>query len=377
MTRRERLMATLNGRPVDRPAVSFYEIGGWVAAPDDPDPFNIYSAPSWRPLLELAEQETDLVRMVSPGVKFRNADLRRTIFETQEYLEAGSRFYRTTLRIGGRILTSLARRDPDVSTVWALEHPLKGVDDLKAYLELPDEALAEDVDVSNLLAADAEVGDRGIAMVDTGDPLCAAAPLFSLGDYTVAALTEPGLFHRLLEKLARPIYARTEAVARAFPGHLWRICGAEYATPPLLPPRLFEEYVVRYTGPMVRMIHEHGGFARIHCHGRIRDVLPMIVGMGAAATDPIEPPPQGNVELGYVRRKYGRDLVLFGNLEVADIENLEPPAFEKVVARSLREGTRGPGRGFVLMPTACPYGRQITPRTMANYRTMVRLAKRG
>ena len=33
-------------------------------------------------------------------------------------------------------------------------------------------------------------------------------------------------------------------------------------------------------------------------------------------------------------------LVLFGNLEMADIENCEPGDFEKVVEKSLRDGTR-------------------------------------
>ena len=33
--------------------------------------------------------------------------------------------------------------------------------------------------------------------------LCAAATLFSMEDYTIIALTEPGIFHRLLEKHAR------------------------------------------------------------------------------------------------------------------------------------------------------------------------------
>jgi len=192
--------------------------------------------------------------------------------------------------------------------------------------------------------------------------------------YTLLAFAERALFHRLLEKLAPALHARTAQVARDFPGHLWRIFGPEYATPPYLPPALFEEYVVRYTGPMVAMIQRHGGFARIHCHGRIRDVLPHIVGMGASALDPIEPPPQGDVTLAEVRRQYGRELVLFGNLEIADIENLPPPAFETIVARALREGTAGPGRGMVLMPSACPYGRTITPTTLANYTTMVRLA---
>ncbi len=63
MTSRERLMATLRGEPVDRPAVNFYEIGGFVVNPDDPDPFNVYNSPSWRPLLQLAEEQTDVIRM--------------------------------------------------------------------------------------------------------------------------------------------------------------------------------------------------------------------------------------------------------------------------------------------------------------------------
>ena len=51
-------MATLQGRPVDRPAVNLYEIGGFVVDPSDPDPFNVYNDPSWQPLLRLAEQRT-------------------------------------------------------------------------------------------------------------------------------------------------------------------------------------------------------------------------------------------------------------------------------------------------------------------------------
>jgi len=374
MTRRERLTATLRGEPVDRPAVNFYEIGGFAVDPADRDPFNIYSDPSWAPLLELAEAQTDLIRMRSPGLRPAPDNPRDEFFTTETWLEGGSRFTRTTLRAGGRTMTALARRDPEVSTVWQVEHLLKDLDDLKAYLELPDAVFAFEADVGPLVAAEEEVGDRGIVMVDTEDPLCAAASLFAMADYTVVALTEGRLFHRLLEKLAGPIRRRTERVAEAFPGRLWRIYGPEYATEPYLPPRLFEEYVVRYTGPMVEAIQRYGGFARLHCHGRIRSALPHIVGMGAAATDPLEPPPQGDVLLADVRRDYGRDLVLFGNLESSAVETMPPRRFETVVAAALQDGTAGEGRGFVLMPSACPYGRTITPQTMANYETMVRLA---
>ncbi len=369
-------MAILRGEPVDRPAVNFYEIGGFQIDPSDLDKFNVYSDPSWRPLLALAEEHTDLIRMRSP-VKARCHEVggpRGEFFETNEYMQDGRRFVRTALRIGGRTMTSLTRRSPELDTTWMVEPLLKNTDDVKAYLELPDEVFRETVDVTGLIEEDQKLGDRGIVMVDTEDPLCAAASLFSMEDFMVVAMTQQRLFHRLLGKLSLPIQARTQATAQAFPGHLWRIYGPEYATEPYLPPRLFKEYVVRYTGPMVDTIQKHGGFARIHCHGRIRAVLDYIVAMGATAIDPIEPPPQGDVELAYVRRKYGRDLVLFGNVEFADVENAEPADFEKIVRKSLNDGTQGPGKGFVLMPSSAPISRKITPQVMANYETMVRLA---
>ena len=378
MTRRERLMATLRGEPVDRPAVNFYEIGGFDVDPSDPDEFNVYNDPSWLPLLRLAEQQSDLVRMRSP-VKSRCHEVdagspRGEFLKTEEYVEDGCRFRRVTLTIAGRAMTSLTRRSPEVDTVWTVEHLLKNIDDLRAYLELPEEVFTEKLDITRLIEEDRELGDRGIIMVDTEDPICAAASLFSMADYTVVALTERELFHRLLQKLSGHIHARTQKTAKEFPGHLWRIYGPEYAAEPYLPPHLFAEYVVRYTGPMVKTIQKHGGFARVHCHGRISAVLDYIIEMGATAIDPIEPPPQGDAELARVRREYGERLVLFGNIEYADIENTEPAQFEKIVERSLSDGTQGRGRGFVLMPSAAPIGRKITPRVLANYETMVRLA---
>ena len=91
--------------------------------------------------------------------------------------------------------------------------------------------------------------------------------------------------------------------------------------------------------------------------------------------DPVEPPPQGDMELIDVRRQVGEQIVLFGNIEASELELLSPPAFEARVRQALCQGTAGPGRGFVLMPSACPYGRHIPEDVMTNYRTMVRLAK--
>ena len=373
MTRRERLVATLQGGAVDRPAVSFYEIGGWKMDVSD-DEFTVWNDPSWRPLVDLAHEETDLIRMVGPRWTGGSDNGLSDLVTRESWREDDTRFTRTTVRAPGRTLSSLTRRDRDTQTVWTVEPLLKTVEDAEAYLQLPEPTVG-DADVSGILAEEQELGEAGIVSIESGDPICSAASLFSMADYTVVALTEPALFHRLLERFARALLPQCEQVARACPGRLWRICGSEYASEPYLPPRLYEQYVVRYTGQMVRTIQEHGGYARIHSHGRLRGILPLIAGMRPDGLDPLEPPPQGDMHLWEIKEAIGRDTVLMGNIEAADIENLPPADFEAKVVAALREGTAGEGRGFVLQPSACPYGRAISARTMANYETMVRRAR--
>ena len=60
----------------------------------------------------------------------------------------------------------------------------------------------------------------------------------------------------------------------------------------------------------------------------------------------------------------------------SDIENLPTEQFAEKVKRALAEGTSGGGRGFVLMPSACPYGRKLSPRTMKNYEKLIEIAER-
>ncbi|MFA6290458.1 MAG: uroporphyrinogen decarboxylase family protein [Victivallales bacterium] len=376
MTRKERLMASIRGESVDRPPVSFYEITGYDENPSDKDPFNIYADPSWKPVIELAKEKTDRIVRRSAAFK-RDGDTGKTHTDIKRHMEGGSLYEVHTVKAGNRVLTMKTRRDPDVNTVWTIEHLLKDVEDLKAWLDLPDESTDfSNPDISGFIKAEKDLGDTGIVMVDSADPLCCVASLFSMEEYTVIALTEKSLFHKALEKTAKSIYAKTEAASKALPGRLWRICGPEYATPPYLPPELFNEYVVKYVKPMVDLIQSRGGYARVHCHGNVRQVLDHIVETGAVAIDPIEPPPQGDVELSYVRGKYGRHFTLFGNLEASDLENLSPGEFEKKIIKALDEGTAGAGRGFVLMPSACPYGHRLSPNVIKNYEKMVELAEK-
>ena len=376
LTSRERLMRTLRGESVDRPAVSFYEIDGYSQNPNDPSPLNIYSDPSWKPVIDLAKDRSDSMFMARVSfIDVPESPLDELTTTERWNDENGSLFVRTTIKAGERTLTQLSRRDVDVDTVWVLEHFLKDIDDLKAYLSLPEVPIGGVPNIKAIQAIEENIGDGGVVMLGNSDPLCCAAKLFDMADYTIIAMTEQDLFRKLLDRFAKEIYARVELTADALPGYLWRIVGPEYAAPPYLPPYLFKEYVLGYDKQIVDIIHKHDGYARLHSHGRLKDVLDFIAETGCMGLDPIEPPGQGDVELKYVREKYGKQMVLFGNLEATDLENLSTEKFAEKIKIALEEGVSSDGRGFVLMPSACPFGRKLNDNILPNYEKMIELAE--
>ena len=90
MNSRQRLEATITGKPVDRIAVNFYEIGGFNIDRTNPDPFNVYNAPTWQPLIDLAENETDLLRMRGPAMCPATGNRRGEFFDVQTSIEGES-----------------------------------------------------------------------------------------------------------------------------------------------------------------------------------------------------------------------------------------------------------------------------------------------
>ena len=106
-------MATLRGETVDRPPVSFYELNGLQDRSGD-DPYNIYSHPSWQPLLDLTRDKTDSIVMRGVSYQSITPDPIELISETESYEKDGSKYTTRRVNTDGRILTSRTRRDIDV-----------------------------------------------------------------------------------------------------------------------------------------------------------------------------------------------------------------------------------------------------------------------
>jgi hypothetical protein len=88
--------------------------------------------------------------------------------------------------------------------------------------------------------------------------------------------------------------------------------------------------------------------------------------MGVVATDPVEPPPAGNVTYAEARTIAGDRLPLIGNLEFDELEHGEPDYIRARVREILSLGSRRLILGASTGPISA-----VTPRLAANYRAWV------
>ena len=360
MDSRERLLGALRRQPVDRVPISTYELVGW-----DWDAWE-NRQPAYRRLMEVIRAQTDCMYML--GFSAPNRAARVTV---TEWDEGPSHYRREILHTPRGDLTACTRWDRDLNTAWRFERLLKTDEDVARYLSQPLDPGPADLS-AYAVAEERLQGGRGIPLISVADPICIVAELFEFGEFVTRAFTQPEQIDALLEHVAPAVYRELEYLLERGVGPLYRICGAEYVTPPYLPPSLFERFVVRYTTPMIERIHARGAYARLHCHGRVRRVLPMIAEMGPDAIDPVEAPPSGDVALAEVKALYGDRLCLMGNIQLRDLETASAEEMRRIVREAVAAGK--PGGGFVLMPTAAPINADLSPVTERNYLILIETA---
>jgi uroporphyrinogen-III decarboxylase len=229
-----------------------------------------------------------------------------------------------------------------------------------------------DYDISDYTRIRTEMGDRGIVMASLGDPLLMAAELMEFGEFTIWAMMETDHFERTVRQLHERCMENLRRMLAVNVVELYRICGPEYATPPYLPPALFQRLVVPYVAEMVDLIHQHGAQVRFHCHGKIGRVLEMILATGADAIDPCEPPPDSDIALMDIKRKLAGRMCVFGNLELKLLEHgtaYEVRSYVRECMTAAKEGG-----GYVIMPTAAPINSPLSVQTETNYLTFIEAA---
>ncbi len=360
LTPKERLLRTLRREPVDRVPISTYEL-----LPFGADPW-YETQPSYSDLLKFIADNTDNLSLWDQPAKNRCA----WDEATERWSEGQTHYERYTIHAPKRDLSRVTRRDDNVNTTWTVEPLFKSLDDAEAYYALPWENGG--VDMSRFHQGLERMGERGIMLCDTLDPVCALAYGLGMERFLILAWEERTRIKKLMDVVLERLLIEIREKLDQGAGPLWRIYGPEYVSPPYFPPRVFKELVVAYDKPIVDLIHEYGGYARVHSHGRVNKLLDLFVEMGADATDPLEPPPQGDVDLAEVKKRYGDRLILFGNIEFSFMEHWSPDEIETLVKRSIDAAAEG--GGYVIMPSAAPINAPLWEKTAKNYYRFIETA---
>ena len=358
MNSRQRLLTALECDMPDRVPISTYELVGYnTKAFENNDP-------SYARLMQAIRDKTDCICMWEPNPNsvFLESSHRVEI-DVEETRQEDATIVRKTIHTPKGDLHKATRTIADVHTVWQTEHWCKSIEDVDKALSVPYEPV--EYDVSDYERIDSEVGDNGIIMASLSDPLWLAADLMEFGEYTVWAMTETEHFARTVAAMHERCIENLRRMLDVNVVDLYRICGPEYATTPYLPPELFRRFVVPYVSEMVDLIHSKGAKARLHCHGKIGEVLDMILDTGSDGIEPCEPPPDGDIALSEVKKRVGTRMSVFGNLELKLLERGTEEEVEEAVKECMRAAKEG--GGYVIMPTAAPINTPLAKKTEENY----------
>ena len=358
MDSRERLMKTLRGEVTDKVPISLYEFDGFYDS-------WIHDYPEYKNILNYAEGKTDKMHFWSPyeskPVLFYGLVKEDTV-KQESWKEKESTYIKTSISTPKGIALSISRQDKGIHTSWKIEHLCKDVDDARKILSIPYEPWCPPVE--SFYKLDERLNGSGIILGDIPDALCLTVELFGLTKFLKVYMTYRRLifelmdfFHERISKYLRHILARGAVT-------IYRIVGPEYASPPYLHPEEFDRLVTSYDVDLVSILHRYGGYARLHSHGKIKKVLDAFKEMKIDAIDPLEPPPDGDIELDEARKILGNEVTLIGNIEERLFEIGTKKEIEKQVRKAINKGAQN--GGFILCPTAMPLTTPLSKRIQKN-----------
>jgi len=376
-----RLMACYRGEKADRipicSPVSWHPMrdidrekpGGWRAEPD------------FIEVARLVQQHCDPHPLWSPAPPprvFAPYSYQRFLEAPEEYIEqlpveriGATRTRATTvLHTPKGDLRWVYDEDAGIETRWDIAKPIKSVEDVDRMLSVPQRFSPPgraEFDAHRRYRS--EMGCDAVGGVNINSMVAMLCGVMDYGQMLEWLLTEPDAMKALAEAWLARTAERVDYLLDQGVGPMWHFNGVERASPPMMGPKQWDQWVVPYDGAIMQRIkaRDRRALIHVHCHGKVGTLLRSFLQMGVDSTDPVEPPTQGDIEFADARKIVGDRMVLFGNIQFADMEHCTPDQIEDKVRCAIEQGGK---RRMVLYPSATPHERH-TPQLLANARRYI------
>ncbi len=361
MNPRERLLTTIRGGKADRVPLVLpgFEFPSRAALEAHPDPLR----------REVACRVFDTVAFRVQVPSYVNRYLvtppQRITTETRPLLNGHSET-RGVIDTPKGDLTFITRHDPVSNTTWQVKYPVETMEEIEKIAsvawELPDALTGSSEDDMPV-----DFARRGILETRISSPFVCVSGMMRYEWFLELTLTEPELIARLTE-ICRQRILDVLRMLLGEPGieYVW-IGGSEWVTPPMASPTTYNALVQEQERSLIEYIHGRGDIVvHVHCHGNVRHALPRTIERGGDYTEPVEPPPDGDITMAEAKAVADGRITLGGNIECRVLANESEAAVEAAVQAAFEGGKRR----FVLRPTEGPSPR-LSEQEFRNYMRML------
>lgn len=371
MAPRERLLATIRGGMADRVPL---ELPGFrFATAED---IGLHADPLRREIAgRILEECTYRVRVPSHISRYLVTPSQR-IRHSVRMLQNGNTRTESSIDTPRGELTSVTEHDSRAQTTWTLKYPVETLDDIAKLAAVPwemPEHLAPPSELSQVMQelGTARFRRRGICETRISSPIVCVAGMMSYEMFLELALTERELIVELTEICRQRIVDVLEVLLPEpcdALEYIW-LGGSEWVTPPMASPALYDTYVQEQEKSIISYIHNRSdAIVHVHCHGHVRHALARCIERGADYTEPVEPPPDGDITMAEAKQLAGGKITVGGNIECRILCNEGPDEVERAVRAAFEGGTFR----FVLQTTEGPTP-HMSQREYRNYTRVVEL----
>ena len=359
MTNRERLLAVLKGEPVDRIPI-------WLLFPYHPVDYyvDVRQHPGYRKVFEESKKHAVMLNRRHFQVPlFTGVD-----YHGETVIEGGTRIKWNRWRHGSLELSSGERIGNGGAKVKKL---LSNGEDLETLAQFPintnRQSIHEMLDnqLPRYLRERRDFPEEyGAMMLDLGEPIGFLYHNSDLEEYCLWSLTHNDLVKKLLDEFMEQKLILYEYCLERELADVYFLVGSELASPPLVSPKTFREWIVPYGRELVELIHSYGKYVIMHYHGFVKAILPGFLEMGPDALHTIEAPPVGDCTLTEAFSIVQDKIVLIGNIQYDCFRSYTPAEMDRAVWQVIEEAQ---GKRFILSPSAGPYDQSVGDRVITNY----------
>ena len=196
-----------------------------------------------------------------------------------------------------------------------------------------------------------KIGDKYFLMIH-GDSTYEIPGGDKLVDFSYRLIDEPEKVKSEAENRVNKALERAERIAKHGGLDGFALC-SDYCfnSGPFLSPSQFSEFIIPYLARLIAGYRDLGFYTIKHTDGNIMSIIDQLIQAKPDALHSLDP--QGGVDIAQLKKKYGKDICLIGNVNCGLMDTGTDEDVAKSVRYALKNGM--PGGGYIFSTSNCVY----------------------